>query len=294
VRDTPGRPLAGARVLITGGNAGVGLETARGLARLGAQVAITSRDPAKGEAAAARIRAAVPDADLEVVNLDLADFASIRACAAEVSARFDRLDVLINNAGLVQAQRTVTAEGFETTFGVNHVGHFVLTSLLLDQLRASAPARVVVVSSHAHRGASGLDFEDLNAEHSYGPLSAYNRSKLANLLFTRELARRLDGRGVTANALHPGFVASRLGRDGDGGVAGAVVMVAARPFAISPRRGARTSIYLASSPEVATTTGGYFSRCRPVRASAAATDDDAAQRLWAVTEELVASVPDPA
>jgi NAD(P)-dependent dehydrogenase (short-subunit alcohol dehydrogenase family) len=234
----------------------------------------------------------VPHAAVEVVTLDLADFASIRSCAADVRDRFDRLDVLINNAGLVQAQRTVTADGFETTFGVNHVGHFLLTSLLLDQLRASAPARVVVVSSHAHRAVSGLDFDDLNAEASYRPLVAYNRSKLANLLFTRELARRLDGSGVTANALHPGFVASRLGRDGDGGVAGAVVMVVARPFAISPRRGARTSIYLASSPEVATVTGEYFSRSRPVRASSAATDDAAARRLWAVTEELVASVPD--
>jgi NAD(P)-dependent dehydrogenase (short-subunit alcohol dehydrogenase family) len=292
VSDAPGKPQAGARILITGGNAGVGLETARGLARLGARVAITSRDPAKGEAAAAAIRASVPDADLEVVSLDLADFSSVRACAAEVGTRFDRLDVLINNAGLVQAQRTVTAEGFETTFGVNHVGHFLLTRLLLDQLRASAPARVVVVSSHAHRAASGLDFDDLNSEASYRPLAAYNRSKLANLLFTRELARRLDGSGVTANALHPGFVASRLGRDGDGGLAGSVVMVVARPFAISPRRGARTSIYLASSPDVATTTGEYFSRCRPVRPSAAALDDDAARRLWAVTEELVASVPD--
>ncbi len=292
--DASGGPVAGARVLITGGNAGIGLETARGLARLGAQVAITSRDPAKGAAAAARIRAGVPDADLEVLTLDLADFASIRACAAEVGARFDHLDVLINNAGLVQAQHTVTVDGFETTFGVNHVGHFLLTTLLVDQLRASAPARVVVVSSHAHRGVAGLDFEDLNSESSYRPLGVYGRSKLANLLFTRELARRLEGGGVTVNALHPGFVASRLGRDGDGGVAGAVVMVAARPFAISPRRGARTSIYLASSPEVAAVTGGYFSRCRPVRPSSAALDEDAARRLWTVTEALVASVPNRA
>ncbi len=292
--DAPDRLLRGARILITGGNAGIGLETAVGLARLGAGVAITSRDPAKGAAAVARIRAAVPDADVEAVTLDLADFASIRAGAADVGGRFDRLDVLVNNAGLVQAQPTVTADGFETTFGVNHVGHFFLTSLLLEQLRASAPARVVVVSSHAHRGASGLDFDDLNSERSYRPLGVYSRSKLANLLFTRELARREAGRGVTANALHPGFVASRLGRDGDGGVAGTVVMVAARPFAISPRRGARTSIYLASSPAVATTTGRYFSRCREVRPSSAALDDAAAGRLWAVTEELVASVPDGA
>jgi retinol dehydrogenase-12 len=292
VPDSPGASLEGARVLITGGNAGIGLETARGVARLGARVAITSRDPARGAAAAARIRAAVPDADLDVLALDLADFGSIRACAAEVGRRYDRLDVLINNAGLVQAQHTITRDGFETTFGVNHVGHFLLTGLLVDQLRASAPARIVVVSSHAHRGANRMDFEDLNSERSYRPLGVYSRSKLANLLFTRELARRLTGQGVTVNALHPGFVASRLGRDGDGGVAGAVVMVAARPFAISPRRGARTSIYLASSPEVADVTGGYFSRCRPARPSSAALDDAAAQQLWTMTEELVAAVPD--
>jgi NAD(P)-dependent dehydrogenase (short-subunit alcohol dehydrogenase family) len=200
----------------------------------------------------------------------------------------------VNNAGLTQLQRTVTEEGFETTFGVNHLGHFLLTTLLLDQLRASAPARVVVVSSMAHRSArAGLDFDDLQAERSYSPLGAYNRSKLANIYFTRELARRLDGRGVTANSLHPGFVASRLGRDGDGGVLGDVVMTLARPFAISPARGARTSVYLASSPAVADVTGQYFARCRETRPARVAVDAAGARRLWDVSDELVASVPDP-
>ncbi len=289
----PDARLNDSTVLVTGGNAGVGLATVRGLAGLGARVLLTARDPAKGEAAAAEVRAAVPGSAVEVVDLDLASFASIRRCAAEVGRRADRLDVLVNNAGLVQTQWRLTEDGFETTFGVNHLGPFLLTGLLRDQLVASTPARVVVVASAAHRGASaGLDFEDLQSERSYRPLTAYSRSKLANIYFTRELARRLAGTGVTANSLHPGFVASRLGRDGDGGRAGNVVMVLARPFAISPARGARTSIYLASSAEVADTTGGYFVRCRPAPPSPVARDDVAAARLWEVSEALVASVPD--
>jgi retinol dehydrogenase-12 len=286
--------MDGSTVLISGANAGVGLETARGLARRGARVLLAVRDAAKGEAAAAEVRATVPGSTVEVVDLDLASFASIRRCAAEVGRRFDRLDVLVNNAGLVQTRWLLTEDGFETTFGVNHLGHFLLTNLLTDQLRASAPARVVVVASRAHQGASnGLDFDDLQSERLYRPLTVYSRSKLANIYFTRELARRLAGTGVTANSLHPGFVASRLGRDGDGGTAGEVVMVLARPFAISPTRGARTSIYLASSPAVADTTGQYFARCRPVKPARVATDDAAARRLWEVSEALVASVPDP-
>ncbi len=279
-------------VLITGGNAGIGKETAVGLARTGARVAITARNAAKGDAAATEIRERVPDADVDVVPLDLASFASIRRCAEDVGRRYDRLDVLVNNAGLVQLQRTVTEDGFETTFGVNHLGHFLLTSLLLGQLRASAPARVVVVASNAHKAArTGLDFDDLQAERGYSSLGAYNRSKLANIYFSRELARRLDGTGVTANALHPGFVGSRLGRDGDAGLAGDLAMIVLRPFALSPKRGARTSIYLASSPDVAGVTGKYFARRRPVATSRVGADDVAARRLWDVSEELVASVP---
>lgn len=286
----PDRPT----VLITGGNAGIGKETAVGLAKGGARVAITARDEAKGAAAAAEIRDRVPDADIDVVPLDLASFASIRRCARDVGRRYERLDVLVNNAGLVQLQRTVTEDGFETTFGVNHLGHFLLTSLLLDQLRASPPARVVVVASHAHKSArSGLDFDDLQAERSYSPIGAYNRSKLANLYFARELARRLGDADVTANSLHPGFVASRLARDGDGGLVGDVVMTLGRPFALSPKRGARTSIYLASSPEIADVTGQYFARCRLASTSRVGADDVAARRLWEVSDDLVASVPPP-
>jgi retinol dehydrogenase-14 len=291
--DSPA-PMSGATVVVTGANAGVGLETAAGLVDLGARVVLTARDEAKGANAADRIRGRGGPGTVEVAPLDLASFASIRHFAREVAPGLGRLDVLVNNAGLVQLDHTVTEDGFETTFGVNHLGHFLLTTLLVDQLRSSAPARVVVVASLAHRSArSGLDFEDLQAERGYSPIGAYNRSKLANIYFTRELARRLAGSGVTANSLHPGFVASRLGRDGDGGLLGNIAMTLGRPFAISPARGARTSIYLASSPAVADVTGQYFARCREARPSRVATDDDAARRLWSVSEELVASVPDP-
>jgi len=286
--------LDGRTVLVTGGNAGVGFATVRAVAGLDGRVLLGARNRAKGDEAAARVRHDLPDGQVEVVDLDLASFASIRAAAADVGRRIDRLDVLVNNAGLIQTQYRLTDDGFEQTFGVNHLGHFLLTSLLLDQLRASAPARVVVVSSHAHRSATGgLDFDDLQGERSYRPFGAYARSKLANVYFARELARREAGTGVTANALHPGFVASRFGRDGDAGAAGDVVMVLARPFAISPTRAARTSVYLASSPDVADVTGGYFARCRPASVSRAARDDAAAARLWAVSEALVAGGAGP-
>lgn len=286
--------IEGATVVVTGGNAGVGLETVAGLVDLGARVVLTTRDEARGAQAADAIRARGGRGSVQVAPLDLASFASIRWFATDVAPGLGRLDVLVNNAGLVQLQRTLTEDGFETTFGVNHLGHFLLTTLLLDQLRVSAPARVVVVASLAHKSArGGLDFDDLQSERGYTALGAYNRSKLANIYFARELARRLEGSGVTANSLHPGFVGSRLGRDGDAGWLGDTVMTLARPFAISPARGARTSVYLASSPAVADVTGKYFVRRHEARPARIATDDDAARRLWSASEELVASVPDP-
>src|SRR5581483_4759279 len=231
------------------------------------------------------------DDGLAVMALDLASFASIRAFAADFLDRYDRLDVLINNAGLVLQRRQETVEGFEMTFGVNHLGHFLLADLLLDRIRASAPARIVNVSSHAHKGARhGLDFDDLQSTRHYRGFAVYSKTKLANILFTRELARRLDGTGVTANALHPGFVASRFGRDGDTGRLGDLAMVFIRPFAINSAQGARTSIYLASSPDVDGITGQYWYKCALSTPSRAAQDDDAAHRLWAVSEQLIASV----
>jgi NAD(P)-dependent dehydrogenase (short-subunit alcohol dehydrogenase family) len=279
-------------VVITGGNAGIGKETAIGLAKQGARVVITARDARRGREAVDEIRERSGSDDVEVMDLDLADLSSVRRFAGDYAKRHDRLDVLVNNAGLVLINRTETVDGFESQFGVNHLGHFLLTQLLLDQIRASAPSRIVVVSSHAHKQArKGLDFDDLQSERGYSPFGVYAKTKLANIYFTRELARRLEGAGVTANALHPGFVASRFGRDGDGGFLAEIAMTLGRPLAQSPEKGARTSVYLASSPDVDGVSGAYFYRCRQTRPSSVALDDEAARRLWALSEELVAPSP---
>jgi NAD(P)-dependent dehydrogenase (short-subunit alcohol dehydrogenase family) len=283
--------MNGKTVLITGGNAGVGKETAVGLARGGAHVVFTARDATRGAVALADVQDRSGSETVEVMSLDLASFASIRSFSDQFLASHDRLDVLVNNAGLIQYHRSITEDGFETTFGVNHLGHFLLTSLLLDRIIASAPSRIVVVSSGAHKHVgSGIDFDDLQSERSYKSLRVYGNTKLANIYFTRELARRLDTTDVTVNALHPGFVASRFGRDGDAGRLGDLVMQLARPAAISPEKGARTSIWLASSPEVEGSTGGYYYRCKPSTPTKLAQDDEIARRLWTVSDELVASL----
>jgi NAD(P)-dependent dehydrogenase (short-subunit alcohol dehydrogenase family) len=284
--------MIGQVVLITGGNTGIGKEAAVGLASLGARVVITSRNEERGRAARQEIVDRSGNDSVDVMALDLASFRSIRAFAGDFLDRYDGLDVLVNNAGLILHRRTKTEDGFEATFGINHLGHFLLTELLLDRLQASAPARVVVVASRAHKGARrGLDFDDLKAERGYRWMDAYNKSKLANIYFTRELARRLDGTGVTVNAMHPGFVRSDFGRDGDlGGLYGWGIKYLAQPFAISSERGARTATYLASSPEVEGVTGGYFYKCKPATPSKVAQDDGAARRLWEESEQMVASV----
>lgn len=282
--------MLGRVAVVTGGNAGIGKETAAALAAMGATVVLTARDPARGAAALAEIRARTGSDRVEIAHLDLADLASVRACADDLLHRHERLDVLVNNAGLTLSKRRETRDGFETTFGVNHLGHFLLTTLLLDRLRAGAPSRVVVVSSGGHKLARrGLAFDDLQWERRrYQGFLAYAHSKLANLLFTRELARRLEGTGVTANAVHPGFVRSDFGLHGDTSGPFALGVRCSRPFGKSSRRGAETSVYLASSPDVEGTTGGYFSGCRPARPSRAALDEAAARRLWEVSERLVA------
>jgi NAD(P)-dependent dehydrogenase (short-subunit alcohol dehydrogenase family) len=283
---------AGKVIVVTGGNAGIGKEAAVGLAGLGGRVIITARNEERGRAALEEIRYRSGNDTADVMALDLASFRSIRSFAADVLDRFDQIDVLVNNAGLILRRRAETEDGFEETFGVNHLGHFLLTDLLLDRLRASAPARVVVVASHAHKGARrGLDFDDLMAERRYRWMDAYNKSKLANIYFARELARRLDGTDVTVNALHPGFVRSEFGRGGDlGGLYGFGIKYLASPFAISPEKGARTTVYLASSPEVDGVSGGYFYKSKPTQPSNVGQDDAAARRLWDVSEKLVASV----
>lgn len=283
--------MEGTTVVITGGNAGIGKETAIGLARLGARVIITSRDERRGALALDEIRERSGRSDVEVLALDLASFASIRAFATELLDRTDTIDVLVNNAGLILRQRTLTADGFEATFGVNHLGHFLLTNLLLDRLRASAPARVVVVASDAHQSAkSGLDFDDLQSERSYRWAKVYGKSKLANIYFARELARRLEGSRVTSNSVHPGFVRSEFGQGGDlGTLYGFGLRYLAAPFAISQEKGARTSIYAASAPELDGASGGYYVKCELSAPSRVARDDEAARRLWDVSEQLVES-----
>jgi len=280
--------LEGKVVAITGANAGIGKETAVALAGMGATVVMTSRDPGRGAAALAEVRERSGSTAVDLMQLDLASFQSIRACAAGLLDQYDRLDVLVANAGLVMSKRTETVEGFETTFGVNHLGHFYLTNLLFDRLRTGDPSRVVVVSSAAHKMVRrGLDFDDLQCTRHYRAFDAYSRSKLANVYFTRELARRLTDSGSIANAAHPGYVASHFARDGDLYLE-PVIRLGAKLFAVSPEEGARTSVYLASSPEVEGVTGGYYVKCRPASVSTIAQDDIAARRLWDTSEALVA------
>ena len=280
--------MQGKTVLITGANSGIGKETAVELARAGATVVFTSRDPQKGAQAAADIRRR-SGADIALMPLDLASFPSIRALAADFLQRYDELHVLINNAGLVLSERTETEQGFETTFGVNHLGHFLLTQLLLDRIKASAPARIINVASRAHRFArNGLDFDDLQLTKSYGGMQAYGRSKLANIYFTRELARRLEGTSVTVNALHPGGVNTGFARDGDVRAPFSWLWTLAKPFLRSPEKGAQTSIYLAFAPELDGVTGKYFADSKETQPTSIAQDDEAARRLWTASEQLIA------
>ncbi len=280
--------LDGRVVLITGGNAGIGKETAVALASMGAQVVFTARDAARGTEALAEIRTRSGNDAVDVMPLDLARFASVREFAKRWSDEHDQLDVLVNNAGLILNSRRETDDGNEMTFQVNHLGPFLLTQLLRDQLVAGDDARVVNVASDAHSSARrGLDFDDLQSRRHYRGFRVYGKTKLANILFTRELARRWDDTGVTANAVHPGFVASSFGRDGDTGRFGALLFPLLKPFALSPEQGARTQVYVASAPELAGITGGYWVKSAPATPSAAAQDDAAAARLWEVSEELV-------
>jgi len=290
-RSAPPVPsMDGKTVIITGGNSGIGKAAAVELARAGARVVVTARSEQRGTDAVADIRAASGSADVELSVFDLGDLSSVRAGAQDLLARCPRIDVLCNNAGLILTERTLSADGYEATFAINHLGPFLLTDLLLPRLAESAPARVVNVASTAHRLARrGMVFDDLMAERSYKQMEVYGRSKLANILFTTELARRLAGTGVTANSLHPGSVATGYARDGDttGFLAWGIKVYA--PFSLTPEQGARTTVYLCSSPDVAGVTGRYFAKCKEKAPAATASDEAAAARLWAVSEELVAA-----
>ncbi|WP_235216952.1 SDR family oxidoreductase [Archangium violaceum] len=281
---TPGH-MQGKVCLITGATSGIGLESARALARAGATVVLSGRDKSRGEAALAEVRRTVPDAKLGLLLADLTSLASVHQLAKDFRARYSRLDVLLNNAGLMLDRRKVTPDGFEATFATNHLSHFLLTHLLLELLEASGPSRVVNVASEGHRMGS-LDFlEDPQAERGgYSGMKVYGNSKLANILFTRGLSKRLEGTKVTVNSLHPGVVRTGFGLNSEG-IFKHLVKLAA-PFMLSAEGGARTSVYLASSPEVEGVSAKYFIKSKVVRESKAAQSDEGAEKLWRKSAEL--------
>jgi len=278
------KDLAGKVCLVTGATGGIGLITAQTLAGRGAEVVLVSRSAAKCEQVVAQIKTQTPEAQVSYLAGDLSHMAEVRGVAERFLAQHQRLDVLVNNAGAVFTTRKESADGYEMTMALNHLNYFHLTTLLLDRLLASAPARIVNVSSDAHR-MGRIDFDDLMSKRKYSAFGVYSMSKLANVLFTYELARRLEGSGVTANALHPGFVASNFGRS-NGGVWN-MIMPVVQLFAISPQRGAETSLYLAASPAVEGVSGQYFDKQRPVKSAPASYDVAVQRRLWEVSEELV-------
>ena len=277
--------MSGKTVLVTGGTGGIGKATASGLAGLGARVGIVGRDQERAEATVREIQAQHPSASVDAFVADLSSQAEVRRMAADVLATYPRLEVLINNVGGFWAHRHLTIDGLERTFAVNHLAPFLLTDLLLERLIASGPARIVTVASGVE-SMGQVDFEDLQGSHDYSAGRAYSQSKLANVLFTYELARRLGTGPVTANALHPGMVRTDFGAE-DQEPFWKVLAPAVRPFMRSPERGARTSIHLASASAVEGVTGTYFANSRPKTSSKASYDVASAARLWRESARLV-------
>ncbi|XP_078590974.1 retinol dehydrogenase 12-like isoform X1 [Branchiostoma floridae x Branchiostoma japonicum] len=298
VCESPAR-MDGKTVIITGANTGIGKVTARDMAERGARVILACRSLEKAEEAAKEIRSQTGNKNVVVHKLDLASLTSVRQFAKVINDAEPRLDVLINNAGVMHTPRWETEDGFEMQFGVNHLGPFLLTNLLLDKLRQSAPSRVVTVASLAHTFTSGIDFDDINSQNSYHMAKAYDRSKLANVLFSRELSKKLKGTGVTSNSLHPGVIMEsdlmRYRQDEWQGKFGEHVASALRKvvgaifsvFGKTVEEGAQTSICCAVAEDLENTTGLYFSDCVPKETSAAGRDDEAAARLWDVSERMV-------
>ena len=278
------RPLAGRNVVVTGATGGIGKATAMGLASLGARVGIIGRDPARIAAAAEDLRRVSDGDDVDVFEADLSSQAQVRRVAAEVQERYERLDALVNNVGGFWAHRHVTEDGLELTFALNHLAPFLLTNLLIGRMVAQGGARIVTVTSSAE-SLGRIDFDDLQGAERYSGQRAYNQSKLANVLFTYELARRLTGTGVTANVVHPGVTRTAFGAEDQMRLFAATGGIA-RPFMRSPERGADTVVWAASSPELDGVTGGYFHDRRPKRSSPRSHDDATARRLWEISEEL--------
>ncbi len=275
--------MAGRVCMVTGANSGIGKATAMGLAEMGATVILVCRSKEKGEAALSEMREKSGNNSLDLMLADMSSMRSVRQLASEFRRKYDRLHVLVNNAGLFMFTRTTTGDRLETTFEVDYLSHFLLTGLLIDLLKASAPSRLVEVSSVAHYNGH-IDFDDLQGEKGYGGWKAYSQAKLAQVLFTYELARRLKGTGVTANCLHPGAVATNiwsrpLGRAG-------FIMKLLRLFMMGPEGGAKTPIYLASSPDVEGVSGKYFTNKKEKESSKESNDEQVARRLWLVSEEL--------
>ena len=279
--------VAGKRVLITGATNGIGLSACEELARRGAKLAIVARSEAKAVNTVERLQAEGAG-EVDVLNADLSSQASVRALAAEALERYPRIDVLVNNAGATNEKRQLTEAGLELTWAVNHVAPFLLTELLLDRLKASAPARIITTASDAHKGAQ-IPWDDLNAEKSYGGrgLRRYGQTKLANILFTLELGKRVEGTGVTANCFHPGVVATGFNRNN--GVLMKIAMTVIKPFSRSPEKGAETLVWLADSEEAGSENGGYFIDCKRAQPEPPARDEESARRLWDVTESQIAT-----
>lgn len=281
--------VEGKRCLVTGATSGIGEATAIGLAKAGAHVTLVARSAAKAEETQERLRNEAPEVPAEIVLCDFASFASIRNAAEEILARYPRIDCLVNNAGVFVLDRQETHDGIESTFGVNHLGYFLFTRLLLPRLLTSAPARIVNVASHAHKFVS-FDVENLQPEENFSGISAYGVSKACNILFTSELARRIEGTGVTANSLHPGGVSTGLGSNNTSWLANLI-----RPVAMfvlkTPAKGARTSLHLAMADSLSQTSGLYFANRRISQPKAFAKDPETARRLWEISEELCSLEP---
>lgn len=277
--------MEGKVCVVTGASIGIGKSTALALAKMGARVALVCRDEARGKAVQAEIKAKAGHERVDLFLADLSLIASVRRLSAQLLEAYPKIHVLVNNAGVIMHRHERTADGLEKTFATNHIGYFLLTTLLLDRLKESAPARVVSVSSGAH--ASGkIDFDDLQSERNFRWFQVYGTSKLQNILFTRELAERLRGSGVTANCMHPGGVGTNFGQNTG---LFKYVMRLARPFLLTPEQGADTLIYLASAPEVAGISGEYFYKRKVTKTSRAASDTATAKKLWQVSEQLCAA-----
>jgi NAD(P)-dependent dehydrogenase (short-subunit alcohol dehydrogenase family) len=279
--------LQGRTCLVTGATSGIGRASALELAAMGARLFLLCRDAGRAEALRQEIADQTGNREVAILLADLSSQREVRRAAAEFLATREPLHILLNNAGVMYIERTATVDGIEATFAVNHLAYFLLTNLLLERTVASAPARIVNVASDAHRLGGALDFDDLGAARRYSGMGVYGRSKLANLYFTRELARRLAGSGVTVNAVHPGAVRTGLGQNNDAPILKLLTGLLVRPFFRSPEKGAETSVWLCSSPDVAGVTGGYFARCKPRVPHRLVNDHEASRRLWDVSAKLV-------